>query len=329
MTTSKHTNSETEPDTPPDAAGVATSALPPAMPRTAAVADRIETFAVVDSTNVRARHLLSEGALEELSPQNGGEPMIVVAADLQRSGHGRLGRFWFGRPGDSFMVSFATALPRALATDPGVNGWVQMAAGIAAIDALRDALGECGASTSGESAPLQLKWPNDIFCDGHKLGGILCELVPLGKHGAAADSADSAGAADMDDLVGVVVGVGINLRVPADRLPTAQSTSLHFHYPGLAPTGPLRDDIAAAMVTSLRESLHRLCEVPREQMEQLHTRVLEESYTLGRRVEVKLADGGIIRGEALSVNADASLTVRDAEGAAHVVTTGDVGVLPV
>jgi len=41
-----------------------------------------------------------------------------------------------------------------------------------------------------------LKWPNDILKDGRKLGGILVELVPGAPHAA-------------------VIGIGINLRLPA------------------------------------------------------------------------------------------------------------------
>ncbi len=63
-------------------------------------------------------------------------PIAVIVADSQTAGHGRLGRQWVSRPGESSMVSFATVLPQSLVTDPRVNGWLQMIAGLAAIDAL-------------------------------------------------------------------------------------------------------------------------------------------------------------------------------------------------
>ena len=60
---------------------------------------------------------------------------------------------------------------------------VPIAAAVAVIDAL---------STLGIEA--RLKWPNDIFLDGCKLGGILVETVTLESHFAA------------------LVGIGINVR---------------------------------------------------------------------------------------------------------------------
>lgn len=101
-------------------------------------------------------------------------------------------------------------------------------AGFAALDALRGALAECGVAS--EDCGLRLKWPNDLFCQGRKLGGILTEMVPLPGR---------------DDSAALVIGIGINLAIPADRLPTEQSTSLQLHVQGLPDARTLRDMIAA------------------------------------------------------------------------------------
>lgn len=122
------------------------------------------------------------------------------------------------------MVSFATVLPQSLATDPRVNGWLQMIAGLAAVEAIDGVCAQVGATcahasldmpTPSPDAPdspqdgsadiagahraaggqgacgLRLKWPNDVFLHDHKLGGILLELVlPCG--GAASAVAGAA-----------------------------------------------------------------------------------------------------------------------------------------
>ena len=77
--------------------------------------------------------------------------------------------------------------------DGSVNGWLTVIAGFAALDALRGALAECGVAS--EDCGLRLKWPNDLFCQGRKLGGILTEMVPLPGR---------------DDSAALVIGIGIN-----------------------------------------------------------------------------------------------------------------------
>lgn len=287
---------------------------PPRMDSTAAQADLLVTQFSTDSTNIVARRCLEQGRVPV--PSDSRVAVGVVAAEEQTRGHGRLGRQWYSHPGESFITSFATVLPRSLATDPTRNGWLQMLAGVATLDALREVLAGAGAAAQPRlDRDLTLKWPNDVFWDGLKLGGILCELVPLPA------------AQHHDDAVGVVFGIGLNLALPADRLPTAQSTSLQLQVEGLPPVERLRDDIAAALTRRLRSGLQSLVDDPAGRRRALLTRVTAESYTLGRRVEVTLVGGGVLRGTAMGINIDASLTVRDDQGEPHIVTTGDVGVL--
>lgn len=313
-------------------------AATPRMPHTAEEADQLITRATVDSTNFTARHLIDKG---QLMPRRDGRlTIMVVAADMQTNGHGRLGREWVNVPGESFTVSFATVVPRALATDGSVNGWIQMTAGLASLDAIRGALEAVGSQSIKPDCPLSLKWPNDVFCHGLKLGGILCELVPL-PHGGDAVSrnrngaeqgADAAGPvpvsdADLDDYIGVVFGIGLNLAVRAERLPTPDSTSLQMHRKGLPEAPEMRDLIAAGIVRSLRRRLQLLVDDTPTQCDALLEEMRGECWTLGRRVRARLAAGGVISGTAIALNPDASLSVRDDAGEVHIVRTGDVGVL--
>ena len=119
----------------------------------------------IDSTN---RVVLSAAA-------NGAPEGLVAIADEQTAGRGRLGRTWVAPPRASLLVS-ALVRPRL---DPERQALVTMAAGLAAIDALRG-LADIHA---------RLKWPNDVVVDDRKLAGILAE-----KAGDA-----------------VVVGMGLNV----------------------------------------------------------------------------------------------------------------------
>ena len=162
-------------------------------------------------------------------------PVAVVAADRQTSGRGRLDHTWTSRPGESFTVSFVVRIPRVVAADPQVNGWLTMIAGHAALDALRALIPDAPDGSAGGSAAdrLRLKWPNDLFCDGRKLGGILTELVVPPASPAAPLADDKPDPPMPEDDVAIVIGIGINLSTPADRLPTPQATSLHLRFPGL------------------------------------------------------------------------------------------------
>ena len=162
-------------------------------------------------------------------------PVAVVVADRQTAGRGRLDHTWTSRPGESFTVSFVVRIPRVVAADPQVNGWLTMIAGHAALDALRALIPDAPDGSAGGSAAdrLRLKWPNDLFCDGRKLGGILTELVVPPASPAAPLADDKPDPPMPEDDVAIVIGIGINLSTPADRLPTPQATSLHLRFPGL------------------------------------------------------------------------------------------------
>lgn len=310
------------------------------MPRTAAAADRLVFVAETGSTNTLARERVANGELDvtgctAIGGAAGGAHadgahaddgdactvVAVVAADRQTAGRGRLDHTWQSRPGESSTVTYVVGVPRAVAADAAVNGWLQMIAGLATLDGIDAALAEYGARPVGGAgrggddgcAGLQLKWPNDIFLDGRKLGGILAELVPLPDDAAH---------------VAIVFGVGLNLAVPADRLPTAQATSLHLHYGPLPDGGDLRDRIAAATVVALRRRLTAFAADPHSAAGPLRAETTARSYTLGRRAVAHFVDGSSLEGEAVALNADASITLRDDAGVEHVVRTGDVGVLP-
>ncbi|MEE8726354.1 MAG: biotin--[acetyl-CoA-carboxylase] ligase [Bifidobacterium thermacidophilum] len=280
----------------------------PRMPRTEQEADRLIALAEVDSTNTLVGEMLADGRI-------GGDPaddgkITVIAADYQTGGHGRLGRAWVNRPGESFTVSFVTVMPADVVADDTVNGWLPTLAGLASRDAIRSAVFASGARPRQQDCTLSIKWPNDIFCHGLKLGGILVQLVPLDEH-----------------RTGVIIGIGINLALRAESLPTPQSTSLQLHVDPLPDVQVLRDLIAAGITAGLRDRIARFVRDRKAYAAQLLEETRQVSWTLGRRVEARLVGGETIVGRAVRINPDASLAIVDDEGVEHTVTTGDVGVL--
>jgi len=131
------------------------------------------------------RHLAECGSTntEALAHLRDGGGPLLLSAGRQTAGRGRLGRAWQS-DGSALTFSLALALPAEL----DLSG-LSLAVGCTVADVL-DPAGD----------HLRLKWPNDLFLDGAKLGGILIEAVPL-----------------PGDRRGVVIGIGLNLHpLPPD-----------------------------------------------------------------------------------------------------------------
>ena len=109
---------------------------------------------------------------------------LVLAAEEQTAGRGRLGRSWVTPPGTALAFS---VLLRPAAVPAARRGWLPLIAGISVAAAAR--------AVSGVDA--RLKWPNDVLIGDGKLAGILAE--------AAGDA--------------VVIGIGMNVLTPPGELP--------------------------------------------------------------------------------------------------------------
>ncbi|GMV83532.1 MAG: biotin--[acetyl-CoA-carboxylase] ligase [Planctomycetota bacterium] len=164
----------------------------------------------------------------------------VFVADEQSKGRGRRGRTWEAPAGAALLFSVLVREPRLAAER---YGWLALAAGLAASEALRE--------TAGVAAVP--KWPNDIVVRGtstdqapwRKLGGVLCEsLLPAG--GPAQPGY-------------VVIGIGLNVTQDASELPPlpkAPATSVLLETGNLIP----RSDLFAAVLVELERRLDDLCE---------------------------------------------------------------------
>jgi BirA family transcriptional regulator, biotin operon repressor / biotin---[acetyl-CoA-carboxylase] ligase len=108
----------------------------------------------VDSTNRMVLDLARAGEPEGL----------VVAADLQTAGRGRLDRTWVAEPATGLLVS---VLLRPVNLEPARWYLVTAATALAA----RDACQEVAKVTP------DIKWPNDLLVDDRKLAGILAEIT--------------------------------------------------------------------------------------------------------------------------------------------------------
>ena len=135
--------------------------------------------------------------LTELASEVAPEGTIVVAGE-QTAGRGRAGRIWSAPPGTSLLMS---VLLRPAVSAPEV-AVLPLIVGVAVAEAIERVTPNVGIQS------VQLKWPNDLFLGGKKLGGILLQ--------------SRASSARVDF---VNVGIGINVNTPQPSLPET-ATSL-------------------------------------------------------------------------------------------------------
>ena len=140
---------------------------------------QIHYFEEVESTQNIARNLAAEGA-----PHG-----TAVIAETQSAGRGRMGRGWHSPPGVNLYTTIILRPRLAMAEVPRLS----LVAGVAAAEALE------------EVAPgiVALKWPNDVWLNGRKAGGIIAEAVT--------DRAQR--------LDSVLLGIGLNLNLAKDDVP--------------------------------------------------------------------------------------------------------------
>lgn len=137
----------------------------------------VELLPHIDSTN---SELMRRARAGQRQP-------VLLAAVEQSAGRGRQGKAWITRPGAA--LTFSLGLP----LQPRDWSGLSLAVGVS----LAERLGP----------EVMLKWPNDLWWQGRKLGGILVETAVLGSDAAVARYA--------------VIGVGINLEAP--ELPLAST----------------------------------------------------------------------------------------------------------
>jgi BirA family transcriptional regulator, biotin operon repressor / biotin---[acetyl-CoA-carboxylase] ligase len=135
----------------------------------------VEVLPEIDSTNSELMRRAKAGQIEP----------ILLVAEKQTAGRGRLGREWHDLAQRTETVSaltFSLGLPLAPVDWSGLS----LAVGVSIAQSLHAAIG--------------LKWPNDLWLHDRKLAGILIETCAVGQARY------------------VVVGVGINITEPTAHL---------------------------------------------------------------------------------------------------------------
>ena len=235
---------------------------------------RTEVLDEVGSTNTIVADRAREGAGEGL----------VVAAEHQTSGQGRLGRVWESPRYAGLTFSVLLRPPVADRRWP----WLPLLTGVAVVEGI--------AAVGGPACTL--KWPNDVLCQDLKVAGVLAERLetPLGP--------------------AAVVGIGLNVSQEPEELPVRTATSLAAV--GFAVD---RTVLLASVLAALHGDYTRWASAGSDHA--LADRYRSLCDTLARKVRVELP-GGVLEGTAIEVDDDGGLVVASPYGRRTTVTAGDV-----
>lgn len=253
-------------------------------PLAAHVSPRVQVVETTESTNADVVRHVTE------APDEWPHLSVLLTTD-QRAGRGRLDRAWVTPPGTALATS---TVVRVSAIPPASRGWIPLVAGAAMTRAL-------AAQLIGTTHEARLKWPNDVLLDGAKVCGILAEVVP--------------GHPDV-----VVIGAGVNTRMPRADLPVETATSFEA-------IGREADDdrLIADYLLALAEHLDALVAA---RGNAAAAGVLAEvealCSTLGSEVVVSLPDGETLRGRAQRIDPDGRLVVVQDSEFESAVSAGDV-----
>ena len=152
----------------------------------------------------RLEHVSETGSTNDDLKAEWAAPVAVPRiriADHQLAGRGQAGRSWWDEPGNSLLFSFSWMVDGRSPLSEMFPA--SLVAGIALHQAVVRCWNEDPARVSGS---LWLKWPNDLWWEGTKLGGILVE----GSVFAGTENRH------------LVVGIGVNLRGPGGTLPSGE-----------------------------------------------------------------------------------------------------------
>jgi len=240
----------------------------------------IRVFQQTTSTNDVIEKLARDGVKEG----------VVVFAESQTKGRGRLGRKWLSPAGKGLWFSVLLR--------PNLRPQEVTQLTVVAATALRRAI-----ENETRLKP-DIKWPNDLVLGGRKVAGILTEL-----------------SAELDRVNHVTLGIGVDVNQNASEFP-AELRKLATSLKAEAWRVIQRPALAAAILRELDADYARVCAgefaAVADEWEQHCT-------TLGRRVVISVGERKLL-GRAESLDDDGALLLRTEHGLLERVTGGDVTV---
>lgn len=208
----------------------------------------------------------------------------IVLAESQTKGRGRLGRDWFSPKYKGIYLSLILR-PKILPNQ-------------ASILTLFSAVSVCEAIREKTALDIKIKWPNDLLLHNHKLGGILTELN-----------------AEMDEVHFIAIGIGLNVNNDKKALVTGATSLKEYREENINRVELLQEILRKMEINYLLfQEKGSLPVIEKWQ---------DYNVTLGRRTKI-LSHQKHIEGEAVDIDIDGGLLIRNDHGLIQKVMAGDV-----
>lgn len=240
----------------------------------------LDCLDIVDSTN---NYLLTHGQVQSAFSQ-------ICLAEFQSAGRGRRGKQWVSPFGQNVYLSLS---------------W-QYFCGVSALAGLSLGVGVCLVRVIRALTGIEvgLKWPNDIFWQGKKLGGILVEL-----------------SGDMEGPCSVVVGLGLN-RVLSDDEATAIDQEWVDLHRILGHKNVPRNKLIAELINEL---LPFMAAFEQEGIGAVINEWRRYDCLVGQTAKLQLGNN-IISGTISGINDSGHLLLTQANGETQAYNSGEVSV---
>ena len=245
--------------------------------KTSLIGSEISYYEKIESTNAIAKNMAMNGAKEG----------TLVIAEEQTRGRGRLNREWLSPAYSNILMSliFRPNLQAAKAFS------MIMLTSVAIVRAIHGTT----------SLVAQIKWPNDIYLNNKKLGGILTEFN-----------------AEQDKVNFIVVGAGLNVNFDPCLYPEIKDSATSLKK-------VLGKEVKrAVLLRSILEEIERgYSAFNRGCISQLRSEWDSHSLVTGRHVRIHSLDN-VEEGIVESIDDDGCLILRDINGNTKRILSGDV-----
>ncbi|MBO0471446.1 bifunctional biotin--[acetyl-CoA-carboxylase] ligase/biotin operon repressor BirA [Enterococcus sp. DIV0242_7C1] len=231
----------------------------------------------------------SESTMKDakLAAINGEPDNTLIVADIQEAPKGRFGRPFFSKAGCGIYMSMLLR-PNQRFEEMAQYTVIMAVAAARAMDELAHLTTE-------------IKWVNDIYLNGKKIGGILSEAMSDVESG---------------QISNVIIGMGINFSLKQNEFPEELQEKATSIFSDRTPT-ITRNELIAAIWNQFYRILAQL------PAEDFLDEYRQKSFVLGKTVSFSQA-GTDYDGTAIAINERGELIVQLSDGSEKVLSSGEI-----
>ncbi len=234
----------------------------------------IHVYKTVDSTNNIAKKISVDGMKNEL----------IVVAEEQTAGRGRMGR--------AFFSPAKTGIYMSIVLHPGRN-----ISELATIT-VKVCVAVCRVLDRFMDLKCEIKWVNDIYMDGKKVGGILTEAVTDFESGM---------------VESIIIGIGLNIKTEIEDFPEELSSVAGSIFPGNITRNQIIAEIINELFSLYQDTDDKII------MEEYRKRC----FLVGRNINYYIS-GIAYEGKVIDINDLGNLVIINKAGEKFILNSGEV-----